>query len=177
MMEGKWQGHFSENLTENWGLGFEGVRSFRLVRTKRDIAYHLPISQFLLGSRFTLYKFAPFLDLNRNGCGNSAVNCKIAYHYAFDTPTGFFCQMVSTPGKRFCMDLPKNVSSLGGGCSGFMIILLSVKKGNQWHFFLKFTAFSSHRLYFFWPAPGGSNLKRPKMRLSGVMGTLGLTES
>ena len=22
---------------------------------------------------------------------------KIAYHYAFDTPTGFFCQMVSTP--------------------------------------------------------------------------------
>ena len=169
MMESKWQGHFSENLTENWGLGFEGVRSFRLVRTKRDIAYHLPISQFLLGSRLTLYKFAPFLDLNRNGCGNSAVNCKIAYHYAFDTPTGFFCQMVSTPGKRFC--------TYHHWEGGVVVLWLFYFRSRKWHFFLKFTAFSSHRLYFFWPAPGASNLKRPKMRLSGVMGTLGLTES
>ena len=34
--------------------------------------------------------FAPFLDLNRNGCGNSAGKLVIAYHYAFDTPTRLF---------------------------------------------------------------------------------------
>ena len=39
-----------------------------------NVAYHLPISRFLLGSRLTLLKFVPFLDSNRNGCGNSAVN-------------------------------------------------------------------------------------------------------
>ena len=38
------------------------------------------------------------LNSNRNGCGDSAVNWYIAlYHYAFDTPTRFFSQMVSTP--------------------------------------------------------------------------------
>ena len=43
-------------------------------------------------------QFTLFLDSNRNGYGISTVNWQIAYHYAFDTPTGFFCQMVSTPG-------------------------------------------------------------------------------
>ena len=96
-MEGKWSGNFSEIPTENWGVRFEVVRSFRFVQTKRNVVYHQPISRFLLGSRLTLHKFALFLDSNRNGCSNSAVNWYIAYHYAFDSPNGFFCQMVSTP--------------------------------------------------------------------------------
>ena len=46
-MEGKrLKGHFSEIPTENWGVRFEVVRSFRLVRTKRNFAYHLPIFNF-----------------------------------------------------------------------------------------------------------------------------------
>ena len=59
----------------------------------------LPLTNFffLLGSRLTRHKFALFSNSNRNGCGISTVNWQIAYHYAFDTPTGFFCQMVSTP--------------------------------------------------------------------------------
>ena len=72
--EGKWLGHFSEIPTENWGVRFEVVRSFLLVRTKRNVAYHLPISRLLVGSRLTPL----FLDSNRNGCDlgcdNSAVN-------------------------------------------------------------------------------------------------------
>ena len=57
----------------------------------------LTINQFL-GSRLTLHKFALFLDSNRNACSNSEVNWYIAYHYAFDSPNGFFFQMVlSTP--------------------------------------------------------------------------------
>ena len=39
-MEGKWLGHFSEIPTENWGVRFEVVLSFQLVRTKRNVAYH-----------------------------------------------------------------------------------------------------------------------------------------
>ena len=59
-MEGKWLGHFSEIPTENWRVRFEVVRSFRLVRTKWNVAYHLQISWFVLGSRLTLHEFAPF---------------------------------------------------------------------------------------------------------------------
>ena len=55
----------------------------------------LTINQFL-SSRLTRHKFTLFLDSNRNGYRISTVNWQIAYHYAFDTPTGFFCQMVST---------------------------------------------------------------------------------
>ena len=40
------KGHFSEIPTENRGVRFEVVRSFRLVRTKRNVAYHLPIFNF-----------------------------------------------------------------------------------------------------------------------------------
>ena len=44
-MEGKrLKGHFSEIPTENWGVRFEVVRSFRLVRTKRIL---LTIYQFI----------------------------------------------------------------------------------------------------------------------------------
>ena len=43
------------------------------------------------------HKFALFFYSNRNGCSNSAVDWYIACHYAFDSPNGFFCQMVSTP--------------------------------------------------------------------------------
>ena len=70
-MEGKWKGHFSEIPTENWGSPFIPVGT-----NQTDVANHLPISRFLLGSTLSLHKFAPlaFLDLNRNGCGNSAVN-------------------------------------------------------------------------------------------------------
>ena len=39
-MEGKWLGHFSEIPTENWGVRFEVVLSFQLVRTKQNVAYH-----------------------------------------------------------------------------------------------------------------------------------------
>ena len=58
----------------------------------------LPLTNFLVPSRFQTHatQIRPFLDSNCNGCGISTVNCQIAYHYAFDTPTGFFCQMVST---------------------------------------------------------------------------------
>ena len=52
--------------TENWEVRFEVVRSFRLVQTKRNVAYHLSISRFLLGSRLALHKFAPFLHSNCN---------------------------------------------------------------------------------------------------------------
>ena len=60
-------------------------------------------TNFSLPSRFQTHatQIRPFLDSNRNGCGISTVNWQIAYHYAFDTPTGFFCQMVSTPGPPF----------------------------------------------------------------------------
>ena len=50
----------SEIPTEHKGVRFEVVCSFRLVRTKRNVAYHLPISRFLLGSRLILHKFTPF---------------------------------------------------------------------------------------------------------------------
>ena len=40
-----------------------------------NVADHLPTSWFFLGSRLTLHKFAPFLDIsNCYGCGNSVVN-------------------------------------------------------------------------------------------------------
>ena len=59
----------------------------------------LPLTNFSVPSQFQTHatQIRPFLDSNRNGCGISTVNWQIAYHYAFDTPTGFFCQMVSTP--------------------------------------------------------------------------------
>ena len=58
----------------------------------------LPLTNFSVPSRFQTHatQIRPFLDSNRNGCGISTVNWQIAYHYAFATPTGFFCQMVST---------------------------------------------------------------------------------
>ena len=58
-----------------------------------------PLTNFSVPSRFQTHatQIRPFLDSNRNGCGISTVNWQIAYHYAFDTPAGFFCQMVSTP--------------------------------------------------------------------------------
>ena len=61
----------------------------------------LPLTNFSVPSRFQTHatQIRPFLDSNRNGCGISTVNWQIAYHYAFATPTGFFCQMVSTPGE------------------------------------------------------------------------------
>ena len=73
-------------VTWNWGVRFEVVRSFCLVWTKQNVANHLPIFWLLLGSRLTLLKLPPFLDSNRNGCGNSAVNWSIAYHYMLSTP-------------------------------------------------------------------------------------------
>ena len=62
----------------------------------------LPLTNFSVPSRFQTHatQIRPFLDSNRNGCDISTVNWQIAYHYAFATPTGFFCQMVSTPGLR-----------------------------------------------------------------------------
>ena len=75
--------------------------------------YHLPISRFLLGSRLALHKFAPFLESNCNGCGNSVVNWKIANHYAFDTPTGFFCQIGKHLGLQIRVwNLPDSCRSL-----------------------------------------------------------------
>ena len=58
----------------------------------------LPLTNFSVPSRFQTHatQIRPFLDSIRNGCGISTVNWQVAYHYAFDTPTGFFCQMVST---------------------------------------------------------------------------------
>ena len=58
-----------------------------------------PLTNFSVPSRFQTHatQIRPFLDSNRNGCRIFTVNWQIAYHYAFDTPTGFFCQMVSTP--------------------------------------------------------------------------------
>ena len=69
------------------------------IQTNATEQYFPLVSQFLLGSWLTRHKFALVLDSNRSGsgCGISTVNWQIAYHYAFDTPTGFFCQMVSTP--------------------------------------------------------------------------------
>ena len=49
-------------------------------------------------NKLMLYKFAPFLDSNRDGCRNCTINWKTAYHYALDTQTGFFGQLVSTLG-------------------------------------------------------------------------------
>ena len=65
----------------------------------------LPLTNFSVPSRFQTHatQIRPFLDSNRNGCGISSVNWQIAYHYAFATPTGFFYQMVSTPGLCFCL--------------------------------------------------------------------------
>ena len=65
----------------------------------------LPLTNFSVPSRFQTHatQIRPFLDSNRNGCGISTVNWQIAYHYAFATPTEFFCQMVSTPGLCFCL--------------------------------------------------------------------------
>ena len=62
----------------------------------------LPLTNFSVPSRFQTHatQIRPFLDSNRNGCGIPTVNWQIAYHYAFANPTGFFCQMVSTPGFR-----------------------------------------------------------------------------
>ena len=58
-----------------------------------------PLTNFSVSSRFQTHatQIRPFLDSNRNWCGISTVNWQIAYHYALDTPTGFFCQMVSSP--------------------------------------------------------------------------------
>ena len=66
----------------------------------------LPLTNFSVPSRFQTHatQIRPFLDSNRNGCGISTVNWQIAYHYAFATPTGFFCQMVSTPDLKTGMD-------------------------------------------------------------------------
>ena len=62
----------------------------------------LPLTNFSVPSRFQTRatQTRPFLDSNRNGCSNSAVNWYIAYHYAFDSPNGFFCQMLSTPSRN-----------------------------------------------------------------------------
>ena len=67
----------------------------------------LSLTDFSVPSCFQTHatQIRPFLDSNRNGCGISIVNWWIAYHYAFDTPTDFFCQMVSTPG-RYVTCLP-----------------------------------------------------------------------
>ena len=75
-MEGKRWGHFSEIPTKNWGVHFEVVRSFRLVRTKRECC--LPFTNFLVPSRSQTHatQIRPFLDSNSNGCGNSAVTGK-----------------------------------------------------------------------------------------------------
>ena len=85
--------------TENWGVRFEVVRSFRFVLVNQTECC-LPLTNFSVPSRFQTRatQIRPFLDSNRNGCSNSAVNWYIAYHYAFDSPNGFFCQMVSNPG-------------------------------------------------------------------------------
>ena len=38
----------------------------------------------------------------------------MAYHYAFDTPTGIFCQMVSTPALRsFLGAIEINLANVG----------------------------------------------------------------
>ena len=75
---------FSEIPTENWEVHYTFCGSLLITvglnqrnvayRVMGSCAYHLPISRFLLGSRLTLHIFASFLDSNRNGCGNSAVN-------------------------------------------------------------------------------------------------------
>ena len=72
----------------------------------------LPLTNFSVPSRFQTHatQIRPFLDSNRNGCGISTVNWQIAYHYAFATPTGFFCQMVSTPG--FHHSREKNINGI-----------------------------------------------------------------
>ena len=60
----------------------------------------LPFSNFSVPSRFQTHatQIRPFLDSNHNGCGISTVNWQIVYYYPCDTPTSFFCQMVSTQG-------------------------------------------------------------------------------
>ena len=75
-MEGKWYGHlFSEIPTEKLRSMFWGSRVHSgWYKPNGNVAYHLPISRFLLGSRLMPHQFAPFLDSNRNGCGNTAVN-------------------------------------------------------------------------------------------------------
>ena len=65
----------------------------------------VPFTNFSVPSRFQNSRYwnpppPPPLDSNRNGYGNSTVNWSIAYHYAFNTPTEFFCHMISTP--AFC---------------------------------------------------------------------------
>ena len=77
-----------------WGSPFIPVGT-------NETEFCVPFTSFSVPSRFqthaTQIPLPSFLDSNRNGCGNSAVNWSIAYHYAFDTPAGYFCQMVSTP--------------------------------------------------------------------------------
>ena len=103
-----WIYYVNVDLHHQYGISVPGSQTFlRAKRPQRRRARRkgcfrrLPISHFLLGSRLTRHKFALCLDSNRNGCGISTVNWQIAYHYPFDTPTGFFCQMVSTPGPPF----------------------------------------------------------------------------
>ena len=57
----------------------------------------VPFTNLSVPSRFQTHapQIPPFLDSNRNGCGNSAVSWSIDYHYAFDTSTVFFWQMVA----------------------------------------------------------------------------------
>ena len=74
-----------------WGSPFIPVRT-------NQTECCLPLTNLSAPSRFQTRatQIRPFLDSNRNGCSNSAVNWYIAYHYAFDSPNGFFCQMVRT---------------------------------------------------------------------------------
>ena len=60
----------------------------------------LPLTNFSVPSRFQTHatQIPPFMDSNCYGCGISTINGQIAFHYACDTPTGFFCQIVSTQG-------------------------------------------------------------------------------
>ena len=60
----------------------------------------LPSTNFSVPSRFQTHatQIRPFLDSNHNRSGISTVNWQIAYHYACNTPTSFFCQMVTTQG-------------------------------------------------------------------------------
>ena len=103
-----WIYYVNVDLHHQYGISVPGSQTFLRAKSpqrrrarRKGCFRRLPISHFLLGSRLTRHKFALCLDSNRNGCGISTVNWQIAYHYAFDTPTGFFCQMVSTPGPPF----------------------------------------------------------------------------
>ena len=103
------------HLTENYGNSgwkLNGKVTFRKSQPKIEeyvLTYEpngmlLTINQFL-GSRLTLQKFALFFGFKPGAhhliqtvtdVSFPTVDWQMAYHYAFDTPTGFFSQMVST---------------------------------------------------------------------------------